>query len=127
MCTLCRLRELRSVICGYFTKNMESHENLLGSFQGAFNQLAAHDLGAVVIGEVVKRAQLQPKDIDEVILGQSLQAGQGQNPVRQASLKAGLPNETPAYGINMLCGSGLKSIALGAQAIKCGDSSKSVK
>lgn len=77
----------------------------------------------MVIHEVVKRAEVQSKDVDEVIMGQSLQAGQGQNPARQASLKAGLPIETTAYGINMLCGSGLKSIALGAQAIKCGDSS----
>ena len=73
---------------------------------------------------MVKRAKVQATDIDEVIMGQSLQAGQGQNPARQASLKAGLPIETTAYGINMLCGSGLKSIALGAQAIKCGDSSE---
>lgn len=94
-----------------------------GSFQGAFNTVPAHDLGAVVIKEVVKRANLQPADVCEVILGQSLQAGQGQNPARQASLKAGLPIETPAYGINMLCGSGLKSVGLGFQAIRNGDSS----
>lgn len=63
--------------------------------------MKAHDLGAIVIKEVVKQAHLQPKDVDEVILGQALQAGQGQNPARQASIKAGLPIETPAYGINM--------------------------
>jgi acetyl-CoA C-acetyltransferase len=95
---------------------------LLGSFQGVFNTVPAHELGAVAIKEVVKRANLLPQDVNEVILGQALQAGQGQNPARQASLQAGLPVETPAYGINMLCGSGLKSIALGFQAIKCGDS-----
>lgn len=69
------------------------------------------------------RANLSPSDINEVILGQSLQAGQGQNPARQASLKAGLPLETTAYGLNMLCGSGLKSVALGFQAIRNGDAS----
>lgn len=95
---------------------------IAGSFQGAFNTLTAHDLGAVVIKEVVSRANLQPADVNEVILGQALQAGQGQNPARQAALKAGLPIETPAYGLNMLCGSGLKSVALGFQAIRNGDS-----
>lgn len=92
-----------------------------GSFQGAFDSLAAHDLGAVVIKEVVARANLNPSDVNEVILGQALQAGQGQNPARQAVLKAGLPIETPAYSLNMLCGSGLKSVALGFQAIRNGD------
>lgn len=96
---------------------------ILGSFQGAFNSLAAHELGAVVIKEVVSRAKVAPADVSEVILGQSLPAGEGQNPARQASLKAGLPIETPAYGLNMLCGSGLKSVALGFQAIRNGDSS----
>ncbi|KAG5680068.1 hypothetical protein PVAND_009596 [Polypedilum vanderplanki] len=94
----------------------------IGSFQGAFNNLPAHDLGAVVIKEVVQRASLSPSDVNEVILGQALQAAAGQNPARQASLKAGLPNDIPAYGINMLCGSGLKSVALGFQAIRNGDS-----
>lgn len=94
----------------------------LGSFQGAFNSLAAHELGAIVIKEVVQRASLNPVDVDEVILGQALQAATGQNPARQACLKAGLPNEVPSYGINMLCGSGLKSVALGFQAIRSGDS-----
>lgn len=70
----------------------------------------------------MSRANIKPSDVDEVILGQALQAGQGQNPPRQASLKAGLPIETPAYGLNMLCGSGLKSVALGFQAIRNGDS-----
>lgn len=96
---------------------------LEGSFQGAFNSLAAHDLGAIVIKEVVSRANLKPSDVNEVILGQALQAGQGQNPARQASIKAGIPIETPAYSLNMLCGSGLKSVGLGFQAIRNGDSS----
>ena len=94
----------------------------LGSFQGAFNSLAAHDLGSVAIKEVLTRANLNGSDIDEVILGQALQAGQGQNPARQAALKAGLPIETSAYGLNMLCGSGLKSVSLGFQSIRNGDS-----
>jgi acetyl-CoA C-acetyltransferase len=96
---------------------------IIGSFQGAFDSLAAHDLGAVAIKEVLKRANIEPAAVSEVILGQALQAGQGQNPARQASLKAGLTIETPAYGLNMLCGSGLKSVALGFQAIRNGDSS----
>jgi acetyl-CoA C-acetyltransferase len=70
----------------------------------------------------VQRADLSLTDVDEVILGHSLQAAAGQNPARQASLKAGFPNAVPAYGINMLCGSGLKSVSLGFQAIRCGDS-----
>ena len=70
----------------------------------------------------MNRANLDLSDVDEVILGQSLQAGQGQNPARQASLKAGIPVETPAYSLNMLCGSGLKSVGLGFQAIMTGDS-----
>jgi acetyl-CoA C-acetyltransferase len=94
-----------------------------GSFQGAFSSLSAHDLGAVAIKAVLERANVEPSGVNEVILGQALQAGQGQNPARQASLKAGLPIEVPAYGLNMLCGSGLKSVGLGFQAIRCGDSS----
>lgn len=79
-------------------------------------------MGAVVIKEVVNRANLKSSDVDEVIIGQSLPAGYGQNPARQAAIKAGLNYETPAYGINMLCGSGLKSVGLGFQAIRNGDS-----
>lgn len=94
----------------------------IGSFQGVFNNVPAHELGSVVLKEVVKRANIPSSEVDEVILGQALPAGEGQNPARQASLKAGLSVETPAYCINMLCGSGLKSIGLGVQAIKCGDS-----
>lgn len=73
----------------------------IGNFQGCFSSLNSHDLGAVVIKEVVKRANLKPNDVDEVIIGQTLAAGQGQNPARQASLKSGFSIETPAYGINM--------------------------
>lgn len=84
--------------------------------------MSAHDLGAVVVKEVVSRANITASDVDEVILGQSLQAAQGQNPARQAAIKAGIPFTVPAYGVNMLCGSGLKSVGLGFQAIRNGDS-----
>ncbi len=95
--------------------------SFLASFQGAFTNVPAHELGAVVIKEVVNRANLVPADVDEVILGQALQASAGQNPARQATLKAGLPIDVPAYGVNMLCGSGLKSVSLGFQSIRSGD------
>lgn len=94
----------------------------VGSFSGALSSLAAHQLGETVVGGVLKRAGVEPQEVSEVILGQILTAGQGQNPARQASVNAGVPVEVPAYGVNILCGSGLKSVALGAQAIKNGDS-----
>ncbi|XP_039429703.1 acetyl-CoA acetyltransferase [Culex pipiens pallens] len=95
----------------------------IGNFLGTLSSLTAADLGAVAIKEVLNRAGVPPADVDEVILGQALTAGQGQNPARQASLKAGIPKEAPAYLINLLCGSGLKTVALGYQAIRCGDAS----
>uniref|UniRef100_A0A1Q3FAS7 Putative acetyl-coa acetyltransferase n=1 Tax=Culex tarsalis TaxID=7177 RepID=A0A1Q3FAS7_CULTA len=95
----------------------------IGNFLGTLSSLAAADLGAVAIKEVLHRAGIPPTDVDEVIMGQALTAGQGQNPARQAALKAGVPKEAPAYLINMLCGSGLKTVALGCQAIRCGDAS----
>lgn len=95
----------------------------IGNFLGTLSSLSAAELGAVAIKEVLNRANVPPADVDEVILGQALTAGQGQNPARQASLKAGIPKESPAYLINMLCGSGLKTVALGYQAIRCGDAS----
>ncbi|XP_064540137.1 acetyl-CoA acetyltransferase, cytosolic isoform X2 [Drosophila montana] len=91
------------------------------SFNGTLSKLKASDLGSVVIQEVLKRANVEAPQVNEVIMGQALTAGQGQNPARQAALKAGLPIEVPAYGINMLCGSGLKTVALGYQAIRTGD------
>ncbi|GAB0099780.1 acetyl-CoA acetyltransferase [Sergentomyia squamirostris] len=94
----------------------------IGSFNGCFSKLTAADLGAVAIKEVLARANVKAEDVSEVILGQALTAGQGQNPGRQAALAAGLPLETPAYVLNMLCGSGLKSVMLGYQAIRNGDS-----
>ncbi|KAH8327423.1 hypothetical protein KR074_011464 [Drosophila pseudoananassae] len=93
----------------------------IGSFNGSLSKLKASDLGSVVIQEVLRRANVTGKQVSEVIMGQALSAGQGQNPARQASLKAGLPIQVPAYGVNMLCGSGLKTVVLGYQAIRSGD------
>ena len=95
----------------------------VGSFTGAFANLPAHDLGAVAIKAALERARLAPGEVSEVIFGQILTAGQGQNPGRQAALKAGIPVETPAYLVNQLCGSGLRAVALGYQAIRNGDAS----
>jgi len=94
----------------------------VGSFNGSFANVPAHELGRTAIKEVLKRAQLEGKDVSEVILGQILIAGQGQNPARQASINAGIPVEVPAWGVNQLCGSGLRAVALGHQAIVNGDS-----
>jgi acetyl-CoA C-acetyltransferase len=94
----------------------------VGSFNGSLSSVPAHELGRTVIKEVMSRAKVEPSEVSEVILGQILTAAQGQNPARQASINAGLPIETPAWIVNMVCGSGLRSVALGFQAIKNGDS-----
>jgi acetyl-CoA C-acetyltransferase len=94
----------------------------VGTFNGALSSLPAHLLGKVAIEEVLKRAKVEPKEVTETILGQILTAGAGQNPARQAAVAAGLPVESTAYAINQLCGSGLRSVALGYQAIRNGDS-----
>lgn len=94
----------------------------VGSFLGSFASTPAHDLGAAVIEEVVARAGIDKADVSETILGQVLTAGQGQNPARQAHINAGLPQESAAWGINQVCGSGLRAVALGAQHIMLGDS-----
>ena len=93
----------------------------VGSFNGAFANVPAHDLGAVAIGAALERAKVAPAEVSEVILGQILTAAQGQNPARQAAMKAQIPVETPAYLVNQLCGSGLRAVALGYQAIRNGD------
>jgi acetyl-CoA C-acetyltransferase len=93
----------------------------VGSFNGAFATLAAHVLGAAAITEALKRAKVEGAEVDEVILGQVLTAAEGQNPARQASMGAGLPKETTAWVLNQLCGSGLRSVALGMQQITSGD------
>lgn len=93
----------------------------VGSFNGAFGSLPAHELGAVAIKAALQRAGVEPDRVTEVIMGQILTAAQGQNPARQASIAAGIPAASPAWGVNMLCGSGLRSVALGYQALKNGD------
>ena len=93
----------------------------VGSFNGSFANTPAHELGAVVIKEVLSRAGVAAEEVDEVILGQVLTAGQGQNPARQASIMAGLPKETTAWSLNQVCGSGLRAVALGMQQIATGD------
>jgi acetyl-CoA C-acetyltransferase len=95
----------------------------VGSFNGAFAAVPAHDLGKAAIGAALTRAKLAPKDVSEVILGQILTAAQGQNPARQASINAGIPVEAPAWIVNQLCGSGLRAVALGYQQIMGGDAS----
>jgi acetyl-CoA C-acetyltransferase len=93
----------------------------VGSFNGAFANTPAHELGAIAVKEVLARAGVDPKEVDEVILGQILTAAQGQNPARQAAINAGIPNEATAWGLNQLCGSGLRAIAIGMQQIAIGD------
>ena len=93
----------------------------IGSFGGTIAGIPASSLGTTVIRSLMAETGIKPDDIDEVILGQVLTAGTGQNPARQASLGAGLPNSVPCMTINKVCGSGLKAIHLAAQAIKCGD------
>jgi acetyl-CoA C-acetyltransferase len=93
----------------------------VGSFNGAFASLSAHALGTIAIQAALERAGVKAEEVDEVILGQVLPAGAGQNPARQAAVAAGIPVERTAFGINQLCGSGLRSVALAAQQIACGD------
>jgi acetyl-CoA C-acetyltransferase len=95
----------------------------VGSFNGAFGATPAHELGAVAVKAAIERAGLAPADVDEVILGQVLGAAQGQNPARQAAIKAGVPQDKTAFGINQVCGSGLRAVALAAQQIQAGDAS----
>jgi len=94
----------------------------VGAFNGTLGTLPAHDLGKVAIAAALERAGTEPAAVSEVIMGQILTAGQGQNPARQASVAAGIPVEVPAWGVNQLCGSGLRAVALGYQAITNGDS-----
>ncbi|HEX4042497.1 MAG TPA: acetyl-CoA C-acetyltransferase [Xanthobacteraceae bacterium] len=94
----------------------------VGAFNGVFASLPAHDLGKTAIQGALERAGVEPARVSEVIMGQILTAGQGQNPARQASIAAGVPVETPAWGVNQLCGSGLRTVALGYQGIVNGDS-----
>jgi acetyl-CoA C-acetyltransferase len=94
----------------------------VGSFNGALSTLAAHNLGAIALQAAIQRAKLEPGDVDELIYGQVLAAGEGQNPTRQAARLAGMPDAKTAFGINQVCGSGLRSVALAAQQIRTGES-----
>jgi acetyl-CoA C-acetyltransferase len=93
----------------------------VGAFLGAFAATPAHELGRAAIEAALEQAKVAPEDVSEVILGQVLTAAQGQNPARQASMAAGIPKEVPAWGVNQVCGSGLRAVALAAQAIQTGD------
>ena len=93
----------------------------VGAFNGAFATVPAHELGAAAIKEALSRAKVDPSEVDEVIMGQILTAAQGQNPARQAAMMAGCPKETTAWGLNQLCGSGLRTVAIGMQQIALGD------
>src|SRR3954463_10506221 len=93
----------------------------VGSFNGAFATLPAHTLGTIAIQAALERAGVKPEEVDEVIMGQILTAGAGQNPARQAAMNAGIPAGATAFGINQLCGSGLRGVALAAQQISSGD------
>jgi len=93
----------------------------VGSFNGAFANTPAHELGGAAIKAALQRAKVEPGDVDEVILGQVLTAAQGQNPARQAAMAAGIPQEKTAWGLNQLCGSGLRAVAIGLQQIETGD------
>jgi acetyl-CoA C-acetyltransferase len=95
----------------------------VGSFLGSFASVPAHELGRVAILAALESAGVAPEEVSEVILGQVLTAAQGQNPARQAAMAAGIPKEVPAYGVNQVCGSGLRAVALAMQAIKSGDAS----
>jgi len=94
----------------------------VGAFSGGLSSLPAHKLGEVAIAEALRRGHVEPNEVSEVIMGQILAAGEGQNPARQAAIGAGIPFEVTAYAVNQLCGSGLRTVALGYQAIRNGDS-----
>ena len=94
----------------------------IGSFNGSLSSLPAHELGQVVVREALRRAKVAASDVSEVILGQVVGASEGQNPARQAAIAAGVPQEATAFGVNQVCGSGLRAVALGYQAIRSGDS-----
>lgn len=93
----------------------------VGSFGGAFGSMPAHELGKVAIKAALERAGVSPEDVDEVIFGQVLTAGAGQNPARQAAIAAGIPEKATAWGLNQVCGSGLRTVAIGMQQIANGD------
>nr|HMN71849.1 acetyl-CoA C-acetyltransferase [Rhodoblastus sp.] len=93
----------------------------VGSFNGAFGSTPAQELGAIAIKAALERAKVSPQDVDEVVFGQILAGGGGQNPARQAAMAAGVPQDKTAWGLNQLCGSGLRTVAIGMQQIANGD------
>ena len=102
---------------------IDAYRTAVGKLNGCFAPLKAHDLGGVVIKRIIEECKISPGDVSEVIFGQALTAGQGQNPVRQAAVIGGLPYSVPSYGISFLCGSGLKAVANAYVTIKAGDAS----
>src|SRR5580692_6967754 len=93
----------------------------IGKLGGALSSLPAHQLGAVAITEALRRAKVNPEVVNDVVMGQVLTAGAGQNPARQAAVAAGIPYEATAFGVNQVCGSGLRAVALGFQSLQLGD------
>ena len=96
---------------------VSAKRSAIGSFCGSLSSLPAHEIGSEVIKDIIKKTAIDASEIDEVILGQVLTAGQGQNPARQAAIKAGLPVEKTALGINQVCGAGLRAVAMGMQQL----------
>ena len=94
----------------------------IGKFKGSLTNLQGHDLGSLVIKEILKKSKISTQDIDEIIMGQVLTGGKGQNPARQAAVKAGIPFKKTAYIINQVCGSGLRAVVAGYQSIMLNDS-----
>jgi acetyl-CoA C-acetyltransferase len=100
---------------------VSAKRSAIGSFCGSLSSIPAHEIGSQVIKDLIKKTAIDPSQIDEIILGQVLSAGQGQNPARQAAIKAGLPVEKTAVGINQVCGAGLRAVAMGMQQLSMGD------
>ena len=96
----------------------------IGAYKGSLKDVKAHQLGSTVINEVLKKSKIGHNEIDEVIMGQVLTAGSGQNPARQAAINAGIPNSKPAHTINQVCGSGLRAVISGYQSIRLGEVKK---
>ena len=94
----------------------------IGSLGKSLKNISGDELGSIVIKETIQRSKITPGDVDEVIMGQVLTGGTGQNPARQAAMKSGIPKEKPAYVVNQVCGSGIRSVASGFQSINSGDS-----
>ena len=101
---------------------VEAKRTPIGTYMGSLKDIRAHQLGSIVINEILKRSNISHEEVDEIIMGQVLTSGMGQNPARQAAISAGIPVSKPAHIINQVCGSGLRAIISGFQSIKLGDS-----